>query len=1350
MAPGRSRELKIELTGDARDLQRSLGAGGRSLNDFDREVEKSSRKLDDHSKSTDRAERGLDRMNVALGNSTHQTKVFARTVDLVKPAALITGVGLLAQGLSAVAAGGAAAAAGLAPAAGAMAAYPALATAAAQATGVFRLATEGLQEALSGDEQALAKLTPRAREFVAQLKELEPLRKSLRESAQEGFFPGAAEGLQDASRNASVLKGIAGDTGTALGALARQAGELLGSKGVGRDLELQGQRNTRWIRELGEAGIDGADALRHITIAAGPLTDHLVDMVGAGARNTREFTRQARATGDLQRFFALTERTVDTLVGTAGNLARGLWEIGRAGQPLGSELLGDVEDLTQQFEDWSKSVQGQSALRDYFNDAEPAIRQTAGLVGDVGEMFLRLGRGDQVAPLISQIRTELLPVIEQLIDGTTEALGPELIDALVQITKLFATLSGSSGPLVAFVDTIGDGARLLNDLIETFPALGTAVVTLAAMGGIAKALNVMSAITGMRTLLGLTRTLKTEQAAVTAIGGLGVVGPGNARGGRGGKGPGAAGAGGVLGGAAAGSVGGPWGALAGAAVGAGVLFGPGIVDKINDGPDEKARKKFEDATGGAKTYREQIRKVTEEIQKLHEKEKQVAEHRRSRGLGADSKGTRELRAEANALRKLRAEMHELHGPMGKVQDAFKAMRSSAGLSLRAIRDTVRDTTETIKYRLGADTKAGREALSRNFNIARQAIRQSMKDGTIHVKDGMREIRRLMEQELQAYGLNPRQARNAARTGDMDANEGREGGASRAGAGNASGTAAGYTDRAVGGWIGAQGMAGRDDVPVMLGVGEAVLNRHQQGPVEYALQSTFGMTLDDLFSQIDRPHYMARGGMVAGRFGGDMPGMAKGGIVQLGRRLQGMGYHVSEHPAFGGVAPGVHAPNGWHYKSGALDVNADHMPGGEMKNLDALAAMLRRAGWHVLWRVKDHFDHLHVDVGGGAGGMVAGGPAAVPKIKRVKMEGSGLLGRVGQGALDRVRSAAQKSLEEQALAGMGETGGNSKGGGKPASTAQVRRWVAAGLRLAGVPATPANISTVAARAMQESSGNPRAVNNWDVNAQRGDPSKGLMQTIGATFRAYQVPGAGDIFNPVHNVAAAVRYMLARYGRLVGAGSGGYSKGGRVGIKPGKKPVAQVRPGSPGSRPGGRPGGPLSSTMSPGIRNPVVGGLGSSVFTQAPEGFSELGPVQVPEVPAPPTELDYLDAALAQAELTADIGDDTAALANLVAFRERDYAAAVASGDPRRVAQAARDLKAARDQQGNLLDVMKQLADAIKAQTEEVKRQNDFADSVAAVGMKEAMRALADVVSGQIVGVGYQGRSQLAGSGSAVRY
>ncbi|WP_280452195.1 transglycosylase SLT domain-containing protein [Nocardia cyriacigeorgica] len=76
-------------------------------------------------------------------------------------------------------------------------------------------------------------------------------------------------------------------------------------------------------------------------------------------------------------------------------------------------------------------------------------------------------------------------------------------------------------------------------------------------------------------------------------------------------------------------------------------------------------------------------------------------------------------------------------------------------------------------------------------------------------------------------------------------------------------------------------------------------------------------------------------------------------------------------------------------------------------------------------------------------------------------------------------------------------------------------------------SPADIALII---QHESGGNPHAINNWDSNAAAGIPSKGLMQTIDPTFNSYALPGHRDIWNPVDNIIAGVRYAVDRYGSV----------------------------------------------------------------------------------------------------------------------------------------------------------------------------------------------------------------------------
>lgn len=94
-------------------------------------------------------------------------------------------------------------------------------------------------------------------------------------------------------------------------------------------------------------------------------------------------------------------------------------------------------------------------------------------------------------------------------------------------------------------------------------------------------------------------------------------------------------------------------------------------------------------------------------------------------------------------------------------------------------------------------------------------------------------------------------------------------------------------------------------------------------------------------------------------------------------------------------------------------------------------------------------------------------------------------------------------------------------------------------------TAANLQRLLYQMQTESGGNPNAINLWDINAKRGTPSKGLMQVIDPTFRAYKMPGFNDIWNPLDNILASIRYAVARYGSLSRAYRGvGYATGGLI--------------------------------------------------------------------------------------------------------------------------------------------------------------------------------------------------------------
>lgn len=150
-----------------------------------------------------------------------------------------------------------------------------------------------------------------------------------------------------------------------------------------------------------------------------------------------------------------------------------------------------------------------------------------------------------------------------------------------------------------------------------------------------------------------------------------------------------------------------------------------------------------------------------------------------------------------------------------------------------------------------------------------------------------------------------------------------------------------------------------------------------------------------------------------------------------------------------------------------------------------------------------------------------------------------IGKIGQAQVASAQAVAEHK-KAAALAAIGNTpapqpggGGGNAGQGQYTGGGAIGQWIsqAAGiLAQHGINLSNEDMGYIQTIIQRESGGNPNAINNWDSNAAAGIPSKGLMQTIDPTFNSNKIPGYNDIYNPVHNIIAGVRYAIRRYGSL----------------------------------------------------------------------------------------------------------------------------------------------------------------------------------------------------------------------------
>jgi len=308
-------------------------------------------------------------------------------------------------------------------------------------------------------------------------------------------------------------------------------------------------------------------------------------------------------------------------------------------------------------------------------------------------------------------------------------------------------------------------------------------------------------------------------------------------------------------------------------------------------------------------------------------------------------------------------------------------------------------------------------------------------------------------------------------------------------------------------------------------------------------------------------------------GGQIPGFAQGSIIDLGRLLQSKGAKVTEHPAFGGVAP-VHGKNSLHYSAQAIDVNTrSGESAAEQRELDPLAALARSMGFRVIWRSAGHFNHMHADTGKGLGsiGTASGSASTQSTIDEIF---SSLKGQIADLFTSKARSFVDKytwnepprfhgiprkaghflidkavewftgKAQEKANAEGAATGASSLGVGTTNGPVQETVRAVASTRGWGTGAQWDALSWIVGKE-----------SGWRPGAQNPVSSaSGLFQFIDSTWRAYRPKEAAGFAKmrlaPVNQQAVGgMNYFGGRYGSPVAARAfwqrnGWYAGGGQI--------------------------------------------------------------------------------------------------------------------------------------------------------------------------------------------------------------
>lgn len=449
----------------------------------------------------DEAERSGDK----VGEFNKGVTAMRNVLGFVKPLALVAALGGLVQILGAAAAGAVALTAALLPLGNAFIMLPAVMLASKQAMKVWELATMGVMDAVGGlndmlDPEKFAALTPAAQDLAIALDNMKGPLLQWQEIAQAALFPDLIAALRVLTPLMSKLEPVIGMTASALGDLVAFATAL--GVTMGDDLVALGTMNVGLITSLGEAGILLAGALVQILLAAEPFITWMATGIRVWAESFALWAEGARHGGELASVF---DRAREVMVAW-GHFLRPLGSLLRAvllaALPTGILLLEMMGAAAQRTADFLGTVQGQTALRDFFEQALPAIVEMGRLVGALFMGLVSLAATPGLSDMIRQVRVDLLPALGELIGVTTAELLPVLIDLAVNLAKLFATLGEHSGLLFMLVGGISALAAGFTWLITNVPGFGELVALFLGFAGVMGTIGIVSFLSN---LLGVAR-----------------------------------------------------------------------------------------------------------------------------------------------------------------------------------------------------------------------------------------------------------------------------------------------------------------------------------------------------------------------------------------------------------------------------------------------------------------------------------------------------------------------------------------------------------------------------------------------------------------------------------------------------------------------------------------------------------------------------------------------------------------------------------------------------------------------------------------------------------------------------
>jgi len=349
-------------------------------------------------------------------------------------------------------------------------------------------------EDLKNAEEAMKGLTPSAQAFVKSLTGIFPELTKIQQTVQENVFRNLGSQFTELAKVGlpAVSKGMA-DTSNSINAVASSWMTMFKQVTAQGTLASIFEGAQPIITDLGSALGVLIRGVMEFTQAAIPLAQALTGEFSAWATALGQDITAGLRSGEIQAFLAQAKADFDVVLDIVQNLGGALKTTFSIGATTGRGFLQQLASVTQKWDEWTKSAEGNQAITQFFDNSKRAMDAFMPVVEELGKAlggmfnnpaaqqgFISLSKGlADILPIAGQLfqaisKLGIVDIVGQAFSALGQALAP-VMPVLTQLAiSIGSVLQGAFTAIAPLLPVLGEG----------LVALGLAITPLVdALGG---------------------------------------------------------------------------------------------------------------------------------------------------------------------------------------------------------------------------------------------------------------------------------------------------------------------------------------------------------------------------------------------------------------------------------------------------------------------------------------------------------------------------------------------------------------------------------------------------------------------------------------------------------------------------------------------------------------------------------------------------------------------------------------------------------------------------------------------------------------------------------------------------